>query len=125
MPYNNYYGGYWQQPQQTMLWVASEDEAKMYPVAPNNAVQLWDTNGKSVYIKQADASGKPSMKIYDLTERAEVQQMIPKHSYVKQSEIDAISASVAEIKEELDAMRSDLYGIAGKKKSKLMQEEDE
>ena len=30
---------------------------------------LWDSNAPVIYLKQADASGKPSMKIYDLVER--------------------------------------------------------
>ena len=63
-----------QQPQQapaspSIVWVQSEMEAANYLVAPNSAVTLWDSNSPVVYLKQADASGKPSMKIYDLVER--------------------------------------------------------
>jgi len=43
----------------------------MYPVAPNAAVALWDSGAPVIYLKQADASGKPSMKTYDLVERVE------------------------------------------------------
>ena len=31
-----------------------------YLVAPNSAVALWDSNSPTIYLKQADASGKPS-----------------------------------------------------------------
>lgn len=61
-----------QQPQQSspsIVWVQNEMEAANYLVAPNSAVTLWDSNSPVVYLKQADASGKPSMKIYDLVER--------------------------------------------------------
>ena len=57
-----------QQPQQapaspSIVWVQSEMEAANYLVAPNSAVTLWDSNSPVVYLKQADASGKPSMKL--------------------------------------------------------------
>ena len=54
---------------QSMIWVNGLNDAKNYLIAPNSAVTLWDSNSPVVYLKQADASGKPSMKIYDLVER--------------------------------------------------------
>ena len=58
-----------QQNGQSMVWVNGEQEAMGYLVAPNSAVALWDSNSPTIYLKQADASGKPSIKIYDLVER--------------------------------------------------------
>ena len=69
---NQYQPNMQQVPQQqapSIVWVQSEAEAMTYPIAPNNAVTLWDSNAPVIYLKQADASGKPSMKIYDLVER--------------------------------------------------------
>lgn len=60
-----------QQPSPSIVWVQNEMEAANYLVAPNSAVTLWDSNVPVVYLKQADASGKPSMKIYDLVERSQ------------------------------------------------------
>lgn len=62
-----------QAPQQppSIVWVQNEMEAANYLVAPNSAVTLWDSNAPVVYLKQADASGKPSMKTYDLVERTQ------------------------------------------------------
>lgn len=51
------------------IWVSSEEDARNYMVAANSAVTLWNSNEPVIYLKQADASGKPSMKIYDLVER--------------------------------------------------------
>ena len=51
-------------------WVSGEQEARGYLIAPNSAVALWDSTAPTVYLKQADASGKPTLKIYDLVERA-------------------------------------------------------
>ena len=61
-----------QQPQnQSIIWVPNEQAANDFIVAPNNAVTLWDMNAPIVYVKKADASGKPAMTTYDLVERAQ------------------------------------------------------
>ena len=60
-----------QQPQQgnaQIVWVPGGQAAFEYPVAPNSAVALWDSTAPVIYLKQADASGKPTTKIYDLLE---------------------------------------------------------
>ena len=84
----------------------------MYPIAPNNAVALWDRSGKTVFIKQADATGKPSMKTFDLVERGEVQESakMPVEEYATKKDLAAILADI-------ETMRSDLYGVAGRKRS--------
>ena len=73
MAYNNYYPiGYQQQMYQPVpqnnggiIWVQGEAGAKSYLVAPNTTVQLWDSENQSIYLKSADASGMPSIKILD------------------------------------------------------------
>ena len=52
-----------------MIWTQGEAGAKGYLVAPNNTVVLWDTESPTIYVKSADASGVPSMRILDFTER--------------------------------------------------------
>lgn len=51
------------------IWVSGEAGAKSYMVAPNTTVQLWDSDENVIYIKSADASGMPSMKVLDYTIR--------------------------------------------------------
>lgn len=118
------------QPQQTsIIWVSGEKEAQMYPVAPNNAVTLWSQSEPVVYLKQADATGKPSLRVYDLVERAEsantgVSSADGKSiTYATKDELSAVVGavkgfddSIGSIKSEIEQMKSDLYGIAGKKK---------
>lgn len=58
-----------QQPSNGFVWVNDINEAANYIVAPNSAVQLWDKNSPCVYLKTADAAGKPTMQIFDLVER--------------------------------------------------------
>lgn len=55
--------------QNSIIWVSGEAGAKAYLVAPNSTVQLWDSEGQTIYLKSADASGMPSMRILDYTFR--------------------------------------------------------
>ena len=82
-------------------WVSSEQEARGYLIAPNSAVALWDSTAPTVYLKQSDASGKPTLKIYDLVERAETPRTAPQEKgveFVTRKEFDALAALVGEIK---------------------------
>ena len=95
-------------------WVSSEQEARGYLIAPNSAVALWDSTAPTVYLKQADASGKPTLKIYDLVERAETPRTAPQEKgaeFVTREEFDRLAALVGEIK--------------GKKKRKVEEDEDD
>ena len=95
-------------------WVSSEQEARGYLIAPNSAVALWDSTAPTVYLKQADASGKPTLKIYDLVERAETPRTAPQEKgagFVTREEFDRLAALVGEIK--------------SKKKRKVEEDEDD
>ncbi len=83
------------------LWVNGEQEALVYPVAPNSSVVLWDNNAPDdapvVYLKQADATGKTSTQIFDLVERkapTRTPPQVPAVSYVPRDEFDALAARV-------------------------------
>ena len=52
-----------------LIWVSGEAGAKAYLVAPNTTVALYDSENQTIYLKSADASGMPSMKILDYTIR--------------------------------------------------------
>lgn len=95
-------------------WVSGEQEARGYLIAPNSAVALWDSTAPTVYLKQADASGKPTLKIYDLVERTETAPAAPQQKgveFVTRDEFDRLAALVGEIK--------------GKKKRKVEEDEDD
>lgn len=120
MAYNNYFpAGYMPQypyqyqsqvgtqmslPQQTqqssgIIWVQGEAGAKSYLVAPNTTVQLWDSESQVIYLKSADASGMPSMKIIDYTIRNNTPptQQAPQGqqiAYVTKNEFDAFKEEV-------------------------------
>nr|DAP01547.1 MAG TPA: hypothetical protein [Caudoviricetes sp.] len=95
-------------------WVSSEQEARGYLIAPNSAVALWDSTAPTVYLKQSDASGKPTLKIYDLVERTETAPNAPQKpgvEFVTREEFDRLAALVGELK--------------GKKKRKVEEDEDD
>ena len=104
-----------------IIWVSGIAEAQNYPIAPNNAITLWDKTGTTVYVKQADATGRPSMKIYDLVERTEMpsesvsapQDKLP--SYATKSElgkvldtIDGFDDAITSIRADIDAIKADI-----------------
>ncbi len=87
--------------QSGVQWVSGEQEARNWMIAPNAAVALWDSSAPTVYLKQADASGKPTLKVYDLVERlasAPDAQKAPAAEYVTRKEFDALAALVSEMK---------------------------
>lgn len=51
------------------IWVQGEAGAKSYLVAPNTTVALWDSEAQVIYLKSADPSGMPQMKVLDYTIR--------------------------------------------------------
>lgn len=125
-----------QQPQQQaqaapsgIMWVRSFREALEYPVAPNSAVALWDQNAPAVYLKTADASGKPSTKVYDLVERPEtpVETTQPQgnqeHAYASKSDVEALtgivkgySGVISQMQGEIDRLNADLTNLTRAKK---------
>ena len=86
-----------QQTQQNgIIWVQGEQAAKSYLVAPNTTVQLWDSEEKVIYLKSADASGMPSMKILDYTIRgdANTAQAAPAAEYATKDDLKALEEKI-------------------------------
>lgn len=75
-----------------IVWVADYNEAAMYPIAPNAAVALWDKSSPCIYLKQADSTGRPSLKIYDLVERKPQEQKEAR--YATQEALEQLSRTV-------------------------------
>lgn len=81
-----------------IIWVNGKAEADGYLVAPNSAVALWDANNPVIYLRQADSTGKPSTKVYDLVERVDNQParnfepQIDLSQYITRDELENILA---------------------------------
>lgn len=102
-----------QQPQNVggLIWVSGEAGAKAFLVAPNTTVQLWDSENPVIYLKSADASGMPSIKVIDYTIRNEQNDVKktpldnePKEYATK----DDMAALKAELMRKIDDIKGDL-----------------
>ena len=94
------------QPQQTngIIWVQGEAGAKSYLVAPNSTVTLWDTESEVIYVKSADASGMPSMKVLDYKIRgaSEPQNVPMQNGFATKDDLDALRADVNALKAKIE-----------------------
>ena len=81
-----------------IIWVQGEAAAKSYLVAPGCTVQLWDSEEKIIYLKSADASGMPSMKVLDYTIRGEEKEK-PAPEYATKDEVAALAEKIKELKD--------------------------
>ena len=108
MAYNNYptypyYPNAYQPPQRVesvgsgIIWVQGEAGAKSYLVAPNSTVQLWDSESRTIYLKSADASGMPSMKVLEYTIKGG-EEPVPG---VTRADLKALQDQIDEIRKEL------------------------
>lgn len=114
MAYNNYFpAGYqYYQPQQQnngITWVQGEAAAKSWFVPPNHTVDLWDSEAQVIYLKSADASGMPSMKIIDYTIRDTQAPKLSASSdsgtFITRDELNAVNGRIDALKEELEGLR--------------------
>lgn len=93
-----------QQPTSPITWVQGEAGAKAYLVGAGQSVVLWDSDAQTIYIKSADGSGLPSMRILDWTERVQAPKQAagapqtPTVEFVTRTEFEALRA-------EMDALR--------------------
>lgn len=95
---------YPQRPTNQRIWVQGEAGAKSYLVAPNSMVDLWDSEQPVIYMKSADASGVPSMRIIDYTYR----DMPVEGDYVTRKELQDFKAYIERLVGEKDEHESNL-----------------
>lgn len=91
-----------------IIWVQGEAGAKSYLVAPNTTVQLWDSESDVIYLKSADASGMPSMKVIDYKVRNSASEQ--SHS-VNQQVSYATKDDVNMLQSEIDKLRSEMKEV--------------
>lgn len=84
------------------IWIQGEAAAKSYLVAPGTTVALWDSESQTIYLKTADASGMPSMRVLDYTIRDMPQQKNPVGGteYATKADLEELRKQIAELKGE-------------------------
>lgn len=101
------------QPQQMggRVWVSGEAGAKAYILAPNSSAELWDSEQQTIYLKSADASGIPSMKVLDYTIRSEAPTRPPEgvrgngNINVSMEDLNALQGQIDALKDEVRVCR--------------------
>lgn len=92
------------------IWIQGEAAAKSYLVAPGTTVALWDSESQTIFLKSADASGMPSMKVLDYTIRDLNAQKAPKTDLINSA--DTLSAYAT--KTELEALKREIRVLRDK-----------
>lgn len=103
MPQQNGYA----QPQNNLIWVQGEAGAKSYLVAPNQTVQLWDSESQTIYLKSADASGMPSIKVLDYTIRDNAPrspEIVAQNDFATKDDILLIQDEITALKAKFERM---------------------
>lgn len=96
-----------QQPDPTgPIWVQGEAGAKSFLVGAGKTVPLWDSEAQVIYMKSADASGMPSMKVLDYTVRENPgipskAPVISGAEYATKNEVDDIKNKMEKVKDNL------------------------
>jgi len=116
MSYPQMYAQSYQQPQMAqnqggIIWIQGENAAKSYLVAPNSTVVLFDSESQTIYLKSADSTGLPSMRILDYTIRDQKAHngvfSNPVGNFATKDEMDALRAELEQIKARMNGGRNE------------------
>lgn len=113
----NYLQNYPQAPQQNgVTWVQGIEGAKAHPVNAGQSALLMDSEGDCFYLKSADQSGMPTLRIFDYKERTDSAPE-PKNAdlsaFLTKEELSPY-ATKADLKKAISELKSELK--KGKKK---------
>ena len=100
-----------------IIWVQGEAAAKSYPIAPNSSVPLWDSEANVIYIKSADMSGMPSIKILDYTMRdtaPRAPEIQAQSDFATKNDISILEKEISSLKSKFERMN----GTADKRKER-------
>lgn len=81
-------------PQQSGIVWGDAAMADSYPLAPNSAVAIWDRAQPLIYLKQADVTGRPSMRVLEYADRGQ-QQAAP--APATREDLAALASAIKEL----------------------------
>lgn len=91
-----------------LIWVQGEAGAKAYLIVPGSTVMLMDSEAMRFYLKSADASGVPSLRIFEYNELSHgipvVPQTTPLEQGVTRAEYDELMARYDELSARIDRL---------------------
>lgn len=81
------------QPQQNGInWVQGLAGAKAFMVAPGQTAFLMDSEGQTFYMKFADQSGMPTLRVFDFQERTQQAPMAPQNNGAYEDLVKRVTA---------------------------------
>lgn len=95
-----------------LIWVQGIEAARAYPIAPNTNIALWDSESQSIYIKSADASGMPSMRILDYTIRQESARTV-QNAISGTGDTTPTRQDLNSLQEQIDALKRQIAQMGG------------
>ena len=117
LPYTAQMGGAIQQPSYSpaqnqnnngLIWVQGEAGAKAYLIVPGSTVMLMDSEAMRFYLKSADASGVPSLRIFEYNEVSHgvptTPQAVPNEQYITRTEYEKLLARYDELSARIEQM---------------------
>lgn len=100
-----------QQQNNNIIYVQGIEGAKSYLVGSNNTVILWDSDNPVIYVKSADATGRPNIKILDYTVRETESNQIPfndkKVEYATIEDIKCLESKIMALQSKLEKGEKD------------------
>lgn len=109
--YNYFPAGYQQYPQaypqnNGITWVQGIEGAKAHPVSAGQTAFLMDSESDSFFLKSADQTGMPTLRVFDYTERKS--QPVPA-TYVTREDLSQF-ATKKDLEEALSELKAGLEG---------------
>lgn len=91
-----------------LIWVQGEAGAKAYLIVPGSTVMLMDSETMRFYLKSADASGVPSLRIFEYNEVSHgaptAPQAAPNEQGITKAEYDELMARYDELSARIDRL---------------------
>ena len=81
-------------------WIqGGEETARNWYIGPNTTVALWDSEEQIIYLKSADTTGRPTLKILDYTIREE--RPADSANYAPRAEVDRLVKELEELRAQI------------------------
>lgn len=96
-----------QQQSNSITWVQGIEGAKAYPVGAGNSILLMDSDNQFMYIKTADNSGMPTLKVYEYHEVTNEEQKLDTSNFVTKAELEEAIAKLKPKKKKIIEVEED------------------
>lgn len=99
-----------------VIWVQGMEGAKAHPINPGQSVLLMDSEGDCFYLKSADQSGMPTMRVFDYAERrsgdsgaktADLSEFLTKEDVLPFATKEDVKKAISDLEKKLKGKKKD------------------